>query len=88
VASDARSALGFDGEHGSSRAALGMSMTNDPDFDPDAIIDAVAPWLELTVDDASRPHVKTHLEIAARMAALLFEHQLDDREEPGPVFTS
>ena len=58
----------------------------DQPFNPDAVIDALAPLLDLTVDEASRPHVKTHLEIAARMAALLFEHQLDDHEEPGPVF--
>lgn len=60
----------------------------DKPFDSDALIDALAPLLDLTVDDASRPQVKTHLEIAARMAVLLFEHQLDDHEEPGPVFTA
>lgn len=60
----------------------------DKPFDPDALIDALAPLLDLTVDDASRPQVKTHLEIAARMAVLLFEHKLDDHEEPGPVFTA
>jgi hypothetical protein len=58
----------------------------DKPFDPDAIIDALAPLLDLTVDDASRPQIKIHLEIAARMAALLLEHPLDDHEEPGPVF--
>lgn len=60
----------------------------DKPFDPDALIDVLGPLLDLTVDDASRPQVKTHLEIAARLAALLFEHKLDDHEEPGPIFTS
>ena len=56
-------------------------------FDAQAVIDAMAPLLGLTIDEASRPQVKAHLEIAARMAALLLERRLDDREEPGPVFT-
>ena len=56
-------------------------------IDADAVIDAVSRLLGVVVDEASRPHVKTHLEIAARMAALLLEHKLDDREEPAPVFT-
>jgi hypothetical protein len=60
----------------------------DKPFDPDAVIDALAPLLDLIVDDASRPQVKAHLEIAERLAALLFEHRLDDHEEPGPVFTA
>jgi hypothetical protein len=63
-------------------------MINDQPFDPDAFIDALAPLLDLTVDETSRPHVRTHLEIAMRLARLLFELQLDDREEPGPVFTA
>ncbi len=88
MASDAQSALGLDSEHGSGTATFGICAVNEPPFDPDAVIDAIAPLLDLTVDDASRPQVKTHLEIAARMAALLFERKLDDREEPGPVFTA
>jgi hypothetical protein len=55
-------------------------------FDVEALIDAMAPLLGLTVDEASRSQVKTHLEIAARMATLLLERPLDDREEPAPVF--
>jgi hypothetical protein len=55
-------------------------------FNPEAVIDAVAPLLGLTIDETSRPQVTTHLEIAQRMASLLFEKELDDREEPGPVF--
>jgi Protein of unknown function (DUF4089) len=56
-------------------------------IDADAAIDAGSRLLGLVIDEASRQHVKTHLVIAARMAALLLEHKLDDREEPAPVFT-
>jgi hypothetical protein len=62
------------------------NMTELP-FDADAIIDAMAPLLGLGVGEASRGPVKTHLEIAARYAALLEEADLDDHEEPAPVFT-
>jgi Protein of unknown function (DUF4089) len=55
-------------------------------IDADAVIEAASRSLGLVVDEASRPHVKTHLQIAARMAALILEHKLDDREEPAPVF--
>lgn len=61
-------------------------MTERP-FDPDAVIDAIAPLLGLVVGEASRAPVKTHLEIAARYAALLEEAKLSDHEEPAPVYT-
>jgi hypothetical protein len=60
----------------------------DESFDAGAVIDAMAPLLDLTIDETSRPQVKAHLEIAARMAALLLEHKLDDDAQPGPVFAS
>jgi hypothetical protein len=60
---------------------------SDPQFDADAIIDAMAPLLGLVVPEASREPVKVHLEIAARYAALLEEAVLGDHEEPAPVFT-
>ena len=61
-------------------------MTERP-FDPDAIIDAMAPLLSLVIGESSHAPVKTHLEIAARYAALLDEADLSDHEEPAPVFT-
>ena len=61
---------------------------SEPDFDADAVIDAMAPLLGLAVGEASRGAVKTHLEIAARYAALMEQAALDDHEEPAPVFTS
>ena len=61
---------------------------SEPDFDADAVIAAMAPLLGLVVGEASRAPVRTHLEIAARYAALLEEAALDDHEEPAPVFES
>jgi Protein of unknown function (DUF4089) len=55
-------------------------------FDADAFIDAAAPLVGLTIDEASRPLVKAHLEFASDMAALLFQERLDDQQEPAPVF--
>jgi hypothetical protein len=61
---------------------------NPSDFDADALIAAMAPLLGLVVGDASRGPVKTHLEIAARYAALMEEAALDEHEEPAPVYKS
>lgn len=55
-------------------------------FDADALIDAAAPLLELTVSQAARPGVKLNLEIAARLSKLVMEFPLDDEAEPAPVF--
>ena len=51
------------------------------------VIAAMAPLLGFVVGEASRGPVKTHLEIAARYAALMEEAALGDHEEPAPVFT-
>ena len=60
---------------------------SEPDFDADAIIAAMAPLLGLALGATSREVVKTHLEIAARYAKLMEAAELDDHEEPAPVFT-
>jgi hypothetical protein len=60
---------------------------NEPVFDADAFIEAMAPLLGLLVDTSSHAAVKTHLDIAARYAALLEEAAIGDHEEPAPVFT-
>jgi hypothetical protein len=64
----------------------GRPMTEKP-FDSDAVIDAMAPLLGLVVGEVSRGPVKTHLEIAARYAALVDEAEISDHEEPAPVFS-
>jgi Protein of unknown function (DUF4089) len=60
---------------------------NEPIFDADAFIVATAPLLGLVVDASSHAAVKTHLDIAARYAALLEGAAITDHEEPAPVFT-
>jgi hypothetical protein len=67
---------------------LGGRPVTDLPFDPDAVIDAMAPLLGLAVKETSRVPVKTHLEIAARYAALLEEADIGDLEEPAPVYTA
>ena len=59
----------------------------EPIFDADAFIEATAPLLGLVVGDGSQAAVKTHLDIAARYAALLEGAAIADHEEPAPVFT-
>jgi hypothetical protein len=59
---------------------------SEPVFDADAIIETMAPLLGLVVGEASRGAVKTHLEIAVRFAALMEGAEIDDHEEPAPVF--
>jgi hypothetical protein len=51
-----------------------------------AMVDVLAPALGLVMEPDMRPQVVTHLEIAARMAALLESFPLDEREEPAPVY--
>jgi hypothetical protein len=63
-------------------------MNEEPAFDPDAVIDAMAPLLGLTVTDVYRPGVVTNLEICARFAAILAEAPPGDHDEPAPVFSA
>jgi hypothetical protein len=56
------------------------------DFDPDAVIDAMAPLLGLPLAAADRAAIATHLRIARAMADTLAAHPLPDDAEPLPVF--
>lgn len=58
-----------------------------PVFDPEAVIDALAPLLGLTVPAEARSAVAANLRIAAAMAELVLEHPPGDHAEPAPVFT-
>ena len=57
-------------------------------FDPEAVVDAVAPLLGLTLTPESRAQTIVHLRIAAEQAERLLSVSLDDRQEPAPVFTA
>jgi len=55
-------------------------------FDVDAMIDAVAPLVQLEITDEQRPGVRQNLKTAAKMAALLDQVKLRDDIEPAPVY--
>ena len=57
-------------------------------FDPEAVVDAVAPLLGLTLTPESRGQTIAHLRIAAEHAEMLLSVPLADQEEPAPVFTA
>jgi Protein of unknown function (DUF4089) len=59
---------------------------NPPHFDPEALVDAMAPLLGLALTPDSRAETIVHLRIAAQQAELLLSAALDDSEEPAPVF--
>lgn len=55
-------------------------------FDAEALIDAAAPMLQLTIAPEYRAGIKQNLKTAAKMAALLDKVKLEDDAEPAPVF--
>ena len=57
-------------------------------FDPEAMVDAMAPLLGLTLTPESRAQTLVHLRIAAEQADKLLSVPLDDQQEPAPVFTA
>lgn len=63
-----------------------MSGTDPAAFDPEAVMDAMAPMLGLTIEPAARVAVARNLEVTARFAALVLAVSLDDEAEPAPVF--
>lgn len=55
-------------------------------LDLGAYVDTVAAFVGLPVPEASRPLVIANLEIAQRMFAHLADFDMDEREEPAPVY--
>lgn len=51
-----------------------------------AYVQSVSALIDLPVPDASLPIIITNLEVARRMADALNGFDLDDREEPAPVY--
>jgi hypothetical protein len=51
-----------------------------------AFVDSVSSMIGLSIPAASKPVVAANLEVASRMAALLENFELDEREEPAPVY--
>ena len=54
----------------------------------EAVVDAMAPLLGLTLTPESRAQTLVHLRIAAEQAEKLLSVPLDDQQEPAPVFTA
>ena len=61
-------------------------MSDKPPFDPEALIDVMAPLLGLEIKPDYRPAVAANLKLCANFAALIEAFPLDDHEEPAPVF--
>ncbi|MCW6509088.1 DUF4089 domain-containing protein [Lichenifustis flavocetrariae] len=61
-------------------------MTEKREFDPEAIVDAMAPLLGLDIRPEYRPGVVTNLKVTAALAALFLDPPLDDHAEPAAVF--
>ena len=57
-------------------------------FDPEGVVNAMAPLLGLTLTAESRAQTIVHLRIAAEQAERLLSVPLDDQQEPAPVFTA
>ena len=57
-----------------------------PEFNPEAVVDAVSPLLGLTLTAESRVQTILHLRIAAQQAELLLTAEIGDEDEPAPVF--
>ena len=57
-------------------------------FDPESLVDAMAPLLKIALTPASRAEVIVHLTIAAEQAELLLSGAIGDPDEPAPVFRS
>jgi hypothetical protein len=64
-----------------------MSASRDTDqLDLDAYVETVSRMIDLPIPPASKPIVIANLEVARRMAALLDGFEIDEREEPAPVY--
>jgi hypothetical protein len=60
---------------------------SDPAPDPaDAFIEAAAAALGLPLTPEYRPGVRQNWETVTRMAKLVLEADMDEREEPAPVY--
>ena len=58
----------------------------DEPFDPEAVVDAMAPLLKIALTPLSRAETILHLGIAAEQAELLLSAAIGDEDEPAPVF--
>src|SRR5260370_12732239 len=69
------------------RFQAGDRMNSFP-FDPEAVVDAMAPLLGLRLTPESRRQTILHLRISPRPAELLLSPPLADPTDPPPLFTA
>ncbi|MCW5774020.1 MAG: DUF4089 domain-containing protein [Rhodospirillaceae bacterium] len=62
-------------------------MSTPPEFDAEAYLRTALPALGLTVPPEWMPAVIANFLRTGEIAAAFLDFPLDDREEPGPVFT-
>jgi hypothetical protein len=55
-------------------------------FDPEALIDAMAPLLGFEAIEDYRASIVTNLKLTVAFAELVMSFPLDDREEPAEIF--
>lgn len=55
-------------------------------FDVEAMIDAVAPLMQIEITEEQKPGVRQNLKTAAKMAALVAQVTIADDTEPAPVY--
>ena len=63
-----------------------MASDKEKPFEPEAVMDSIAPMLELTIEEDYRAGIVTHLEAAHRIAQAVLDLKLDDHAEPAPVY--
>jgi hypothetical protein len=56
------------------------------DFNTEAIIDAMAPYLGLPVEAEYRPGITVHLTVAHQIAQDVLAFETGDDTEPAPVY--
>ena len=61
-------------------------MMTEPEFDPESVMDAMAPLLGLDIKPEYRPGIATNLKVTSAFATLLLEAEIDDGAEPAAVF--
>ena len=55
-------------------------------FDPEALVEAMAPLLGIELTPESRAQTILHLRIAVDQADLLMSAEIGDEDEPAPVY--
>lgn len=61
-------------------------MSDKPDFDAQAVIDALGPMIGIEIAPEYREGIATNLKLTAEFAQIVLSFHLDDDNQPAPVF--